>query len=112
MPSIVFCNALPETNELVSPKAGTASGWAGAAGATTDGAEGGSATGAVGTTGAAAGTTGGSAGAGLLVVAAVLVDAAGGALGYSTSTISTLLWNPQNKILILLKPSTPKSPSP
>jgi hypothetical protein len=94
MRSIVVCNTLPETKELVSPKAGgAASGWRWAAGAAVEGAAGTSGVEVAGTAGAA-GTAeeagAGSAGAGLLVVAGVLVDAAGDALGYSTSTNQSL----------------------
>lgn len=74
---MVACNTLPETNELVSPNAGGAAECAGAAGAVGE---------AEGTSGVETGGAGGveSAGIGLLVVADVLVDAAGDALGFET----------------------------
>jgi hypothetical protein len=90
MLSIVVCNRLPDTNELVSPNAGAASVWAAATGTAGEDESGAGAAAAA----AGAGGTAGAAGAGaeLLVVAVVLVDAAGVGLGCMKSVHQPVIY--------------------
>ena len=106
---MVVCNTLPERNELVSPKAGAgASGCAEAAGTTVEGTE--DTTSGVDVAGAAGAAGAGSTGAGSLVVADVLVDAAGVGLGCPRH-ISFPVRSYNHRDIPSI-PSTPKNPSP
>jgi hypothetical protein len=107
---MVVCNTLPERNELVSPKAGAgASGCTGAVvRAAVEGME--DATSGIDAAGAAGAAGAGSAGTGSLVVAAVLVDAAGVGLG-CPQRISFPFRSHKHRDKPST-PSTPKNPSP